>query len=57
MGAGKLEARNWEPPAHAAGADDELFRLQPEPALRLDGMRIDEARLSCWTVTPSESIC
>ena len=46
MGARQLEARNWEPPAHAAGTDDELLRLQPKSALRLDGMRVHEACLT-----------
>jgi hypothetical protein len=46
MGACQLEAKNWESPAHAAGTDDEFFRLQPKPALRLDGMRVHEARLT-----------
>ena len=44
MGARELEARDGEPPAHAARANDELVSLKPEPALGFDGVRIGEAR-------------
>jgi hypothetical protein len=42
----QLKARDREPPAHAAGANDDLFRLQPEPAFGLDSTSIEEARLA-----------
>ena len=50
MGARQLEAGDRKPPAHPAGADDELVSLKPEPALGLDGVCIDEARSSGFLV-------
>jgi hypothetical protein len=40
----ELEARDWKPPTHAASANDYFFRLEPQPALGCDGVRIYEAR-------------
>src|SRR5262249_11763011 len=42
MGTGQLEAWDRETPAHAARANDDLLSLQPESAVGLDGMRVDE---------------
>ena len=44
MGGGQLETRDWEPPASAAGAEDDLVTFQAQPALGFDRVRIDEAR-------------
>jgi hypothetical protein len=43
MCACQLEARDWKSSARAAGANDDLFSLEPEPALGLDGVRVHEA--------------
>ena len=40
----ELEAGDGEPPADAARAKDDLFRLKPQPALGFDCVRVDEAR-------------
>ena len=43
VGGGQLEAGNWQPPARAARAEDDLVGVQPQPTLGFDGVRIDEA--------------
>ena len=44
VGGGQLEAGNRQPAARATRAEDDLVGLEPQPALGLDGVRIDEAR-------------
>ena len=44
MGVRQLEAGDWEPPACAASANDDLFSLKPKPELAFDGVFVDEAR-------------
>ncbi len=39
-----LEARDREPPARAARAEDDFACFKPQPAFGLDGVRVDEAR-------------
>ena len=43
MGACQLTAGDWESPTHAAGANDDLFGLQPQAALGFDGVPVGEA--------------
>ena len=42
-----------EPPAHAARASDDLFRLKPRPALGFDGVLVGEARGHCHACRPA----
>lgn len=43
MGACQLEPRDGKPPADAASTDDDLFGIEPQPALGEDGVGIGEA--------------
>ena len=43
VGGGELAPRNWELPAHAACANDDLASLQHDPTLGYNGVWIDEA--------------
>jgi hypothetical protein len=43
VGGGQLGAGDLKSSAHAAGANDDLFTLQPQPALCFDSVRIGEA--------------
>ena len=43
MGACQLPAGDWESPTHAAGANDDLFGVQPQAALGFDGVLVGEA--------------
>jgi hypothetical protein len=38
MGTCQLEARDWEPPAYATSANDDLFSLKPQAAFSFDGV-------------------
>ena len=44
MGTCQFEARDRHTPIHATGANDDLVRLQPKPALGFDRVRVGEAR-------------
>ena len=43
VGAGQLEARHWELPRRAAGADDDVRGSQSRSVVALDHVRLDEA--------------
>src|SRR2546429_9979725 len=43
MGTCQLGAGDWEPPAHAARANDDLFSLKPSAVFGLDGVLVREA--------------
>ena len=44
MGIRQLETRDRERSAHAAGANDDLFSLKPQPTLAFDGVLVGEVR-------------